>query len=104
LHPKDVSNHTYTYINMRKIQDVIKEHGLTVTEVAAKMGISRVTLSQKMAQTSFNTGSLRKVAEAIGCQLGDFFIDEMSPESLESNTIKCPKCGAAIKLNPTTDE
>ena len=62
------------------IKKVIKERGYTIEEVAKKMGISRVTLSQNMSRNP-TIGTLERIANAIGCKVVDFFQDEQSPFS-----------------------
>ena len=82
----------------RAIVDVV--HGLskgyTFEQVAEKMGITRITLTQNLGRNpTINT--LQRVADAIGCKVGDFFVDDVS-EDEGSNTIVCPKCGAKFGL------
>jgi hypothetical protein len=36
--------------------------------------------------------TLQKIANVIGCSVGDFFADELQ------NTIVCPNCGAKLEL------
>lgn len=62
------------------IKKVIKERGYTIEEVAKKMGISRVTLSQNMSRNP-TIGTLERIANAIGCKVVDFFQDEQAPFS-----------------------
>ena len=62
------------------IKKVIKERGYTIEDVAKKMGISRVTLSQNMSRNP-TIGTLERIANAIGCKVVDFFQDEQSPFS-----------------------
>lgn len=75
------------------VKSVIKEKGWTQEKVAAKMGISRITLAQNLARNpTINT--LQRIASVIGCSVGDFFRDDINPR--ESNTITCPHCGKKI--------
>ena len=75
------------------IKKVIKEHGYTIEDVAKRMGISRVTLSQNMSRNP-TVGTLERIANAINCSVGEFFADEKDA----SNTIICPHCGKKIVL------
>lgn len=77
------------------IKKVIKEHGYTIEGVAEKMGISRVTLSQNISRNP-TVMTLERIADAIGCKVGDFFADDKS--SL-TPTITCPHCGKEIRIN-----
>ena len=74
-----------------RIKEVIKKRGLTIHEVADQMGISRVGLSQHINGNP-SVEVLERIADAIGCKVGDFF------ESSDDNTITCPKCGNSIKI------
>ncbi len=75
------------------IKKVIKERGYTIEDVAKKMGISRVTLSQNMSRNP-TVGTLERIANAINCNVSEFFVDEKDA----SNTITCPHCGKMIKF------
>lgn len=78
------------------VKSVIRKKGYTFEQVAEKMGITRITLTQNLGRNpTINT--LQRVADAIGCKVGDFFVDEVSDEE-GSNTIICPKCGAKFGL------
>ena len=73
------------------VKSVIRKKGYTFEQVAEKMGITRITLTQNLGRNpTINT--LQRVADAIGCKVGDFFVDDVS-EDEGSNTIVCPICG-----------
>lgn len=74
------------------IKEAIKVKGLTVQEVADRMGISRVGLSQHINGNP-SVEVLERIAKAIGCEVGDFF------ESSRDNAITCPNCGAELRLS-----
>lgn len=71
------------------IKRVIKEKGLSVKEVADKMDISVVGLSQHINGNP-SVQVLERIAKAIGCEVGDFFA--------ATPTIICPKCGAVLEV------
>lgn len=78
------------------VKSVIRKKGYTFEQVAEKMGITRITLTQNLGRNpTINT--LQRVADAIGCKVGDFFVDDVS-EDEGINTIVCPKCGAKFGL------
>ena len=54
------------------IKRVIKSKGLTVKEVAAKMGIAKENLSVHINGNP-SVQVLERIAYAIGCEVGDFF-------------------------------
>ena len=70
------------------IKRVIKANGLTVKEVAERMGITSVGLSQHINGNP-SVEVLERIAAAVGCKVGDFFAP--------TNTITCPHCGKPIK-------
>jgi transcriptional regulator with XRE-family HTH domain len=78
------------------VKSVIRKKGYTFEQVAEKMGITRITLTQNLGRNP-TVNTLQRVADAIGCKVGDFFVDEVSDEE-GSNTIICPKCGAKFGL------
>lgn len=78
-----------------RIREVIKEKGLTTQEVADQMQISLSALNQSISGNP-SIKILRRIAEVVGCQLGEFFTDELEEQG--KNTIICPKCGARFEL------
>lgn len=59
-----------------QIKKVIKEHGLTITEVAERMGVNKGTLSNTISHRNMTINKLRKIAQAVGCSISEFFADE----------------------------
>lgn len=57
------------------VKKVIKEKGFTIEKVAEILGVNRVTLTRSLDNNP-TVGTLRRVADAIGCKVGDFFLDE----------------------------
>lgn len=56
------------------VKKVIKEKGFTINQVAEMMGKNRVTLSQTISRNP-TVETLQKIADTIGCKVGDFFTD-----------------------------
>lgn len=80
------------------IKSIIKEKGYTIQEVADKIGVNRVTLTLTL-QGNPTYKKMKEIAEAIGCNVADFFKDEMQDlGEQDENTITCPRCGARFKL------
>jgi len=71
------------------IKKVIKAHGLTVKDVAVRMGITNVGLSYHINGNP-SVEVLERVARAIGCDVRDLFDDV----SLPADSMMCPSCGA----------
>lgn len=74
------------------IKEIIKSRGLLAKDVAAKMGITPISLSYHINGNP-SVSVLRRIAEAIGCEVGEFF------DAPAKGTITCPACGTEIKLS-----
>jgi transcriptional regulator with XRE-family HTH domain len=76
---------------MMRIKEVIKENGLTVKEVANKLGMTSPSLSDAINGNP-TVEKVERIAEAIGVPISELF------ESQPSDTINCPNCGAQLSL------
>jgi transcriptional regulator with XRE-family HTH domain len=76
-----------------RILELCKEQGINQTELAEKIGLSRVGLS-KAINGNPTVETLSKIANALEVEIPDLF--ERKKE--EENTIICPKCGSKFKL------
>ncbi len=81
-----------------RIKEVIKERGMTITELADKMGINRVNLSN-MINGNPTVETLNKISNAIGCDISELF---ERPNS-DTTVLTCPKCGAKLKVTESKD-
>lgn len=83
---------------MNRIKEILKEQGVTINELADKLGISRVTLSTQINGTA-NIVSYEKIATALNVPMWQLFA---SPEEIQSqsdgSSITCPNCGKSIKI------
>lgn len=87
------------------VKRVIKERGFTLTQVSELTGIHVKTLPAMISPNrNVTVNTLRKVAEAIGCSITDFFADEAQPSSTPTISdgavpiITCPHCGHQVKV------
>lgn len=71
-----------------QIKEVIKNQGLTIQELADKMNISRVGLSQHINGNP-SVEVLERISQALGVHISELFD---KPEA-ERNSIICPNCG-----------
>lgn len=75
----------FLYNTNMQVTKVIKKYGYTIEEVAQKIGYVysaslRVCLSNKGGKPANPTlSTLRSIADAIGCSVGEFFDDERTP-------------------------
>lgn len=72
-----------------KIKDVAKAHGMTISEVANKLGVLQPQISRTINNPRITLEDMEKIANAIGCKVTDFMKEP-------SNTITCPHCGKQI--------
>lgn len=82
------------------IKTQIKNHGFTQEGVAEAMGISRIGLVKNLTGNP-TIKTLERIAEVIGCRVGDFFLDEVE---IPAPSIVCPHCGKAIKVAITAEQ
>ena len=81
------------------IKSIIKAQGYTIERIAAewesKNGkpITRGALSPSINKNP-TVETLQKIANVIGCKVGDFFSDEIN----SSKTIICPHCQKPIPV------
>lgn len=83
---------------MNRIKELLKEKGVTINELADKMGISRVTLSTQINGTA-NIASYEKIATALNVPMWQLFV---SPEEVryksDALSLTCPHCGKDINI------
>lgn len=83
---------------MNRIKEILKEQGVTINELADKLGISMVTLSTQINGTA-NIVSYEKIATALNVPMWQLFASpkEIQPQS-DGASITCPNCGKSIKI------
>ena len=74
------------------IKEAIKSRGLTINEVAERMGVNRMTLNSHINGNP-SVEILGRISDAIGCNITDLF------EQDNENVIVCPKCGTRPKVS-----
>ena len=80
-------------IDRLMIKEAMKRNGISVNEVADKMGISRVTLSTHINGNP-STEILLRIADAIGCPVTELF-EQPKKDGL---SLTCPNCGTEIHI------
>ena len=76
------------------IKKAIKSRGFEVKEIAVRMGISPVGLSQHINGNP-TVEVLERIATAVGCDVADLF------DKPESPLFTCPHCGKPITIKLT---
>ena len=75
----------------------MKEKGVTINELADKMGISRVTLSTQINGTA-NITSYEKIATALDVPMWQLFASPNEIAKEQGAGLRCPNCGAKLEL------
>ena len=78
------------------IKDVLKKYGITQIALAERLGINRVSLNATLNNPNIKLSTLDKIADAIGCDLTEFFAPA---DTADHNTITCPHCGEKLVIN-----
>ena len=78
------------------IKDVLKKYGITQIALAERLGINRVSLNATLNNPNIKLSTLDKIADAIGCDVTEFFTPA---DTAEHNTITCPHCGEKLVIN-----
>ena len=83
---------------MNRIKDILKEKGITINELAEKMGLNRVTLSSQINGTA-NIVSYEKIASALNVPMWQLFAspEEAQPKK-DGLSLTCPHCGKSINI------
>lgn len=76
-----------------RIKEVIKEKGTTVKDLAQKMGISNVGLSQHINGNP-SVEVLERIATALGVSVTELF---EQPKN-DTASLTCPHCGKSIEI------
>lgn len=80
-----------------RIKEVIKEHGLTIGEVANRMNIHRISLHNHLVGNP-SVEVLSRIASAIGCKITDLFAQSQEDIKGGEVVITCPKCGSKVVI------
>ena len=82
---------------MLQIKEALKQRGLKQNDLAERLGINRVSLSRLLSdKNDMRISTIKKIADAIGCDVAEFFKPEVTEEH---NTITCPHCGEKLVIN-----
>lgn len=82
-----------------RIKELCGEKGVSIVELAKRIGMSRVSISNMIAgRQSPPVDTLDKIADALGVEAWELLKspDEIMPK-MESH-LTCPKCGAKLQL------
>ena len=85
-----------------EISKVIRNHGLTNVKVAEMLGTSAASFGNLISPNrNITVNNLRKIAQAIGCDITEFFEDEVTVQTQQAPepTTVCPHCGKPIHID-----
>ena len=75
-----------------RIKELLREQGLTMGDLAEKIGVAQASLSRMLGDNGNPTyDMLVKMVNALGLEMQDLFVTDKT-------RITCPKCGARFKL------
>lgn len=77
---------------MLRVQEICKIQGITMQQLAKKMGITYQALYASVSGNP-TIGKLKEIAEVLGVNITDLL-----DEDKENNIIICPHCGKRIKI------
>lgn len=79
-----------------QVKEIIKRQGYTLSQLAEQMHITTSAVSQSVNNDNIPISKLREIAQIIGCEVADFFADEVSTNG---HQIICPHCGKSLTIN-----
>lgn len=64
------------------IKNIMSKYHLTQAELAERLGMNRVSVSRLLSdKNDMRISTIKKLANAIGCNITDFFADEIEPDT-----------------------
>lgn len=73
-----------------RIKELLRERNMTQVDLANKLGVTKITLSQNIARNNFTLSKLEEIAAALECRVIDLFDN--------SYEVECPHCGHKIEI------
>ena len=87
-----MSKEENTGIYLPRIKELCKERGIGISELAEKVGMTRVSIGNFIAGRQWpSSKALIKIADALGVDFSELFAPKR-------NTFTCPNCGAEIEV------
>lgn len=79
-----------------RIKEILKEKGITLSQLADTMGVSRQALSRQVAGKLL-VEKAEEIANALNVPMWQLFASSEEVQK-ENNNIVCPHCGNSIKV------
>ena len=77
---------------MLRIKELCKLSGITITQLAERVGMMQPSLSRIIKGGNTTTSTLEMIADALSVPMSELF------EQPTKDTINCPNCGIKLKL------
>ena len=77
---------------MLRVKEICKEKGLTIANIANRMGIKAPALSRIINGSNTTTDTLNKIASALNVPISELF------DQPAADIVNCPYCGNKIKV------
>lgn len=86
--------------NKVRIKEICKEKGMTLEQLAGKLGILRTSLAQAMSRNNFSVEKLNEIADALSVPVWQLFVspEEVAASSSSASTLVCPHCGKPLHI------
>lgn len=75
-----------------RIKEIAKSRGLTLEQLAEKLGIRRTSLSQALTRNVFSIEKLSEIADVLDVEIPELF------EASQPSSMKCPHCGKPLTI------
>lgn len=79
-----------------RVKEICKQKGMTLAQLAEKMGIQANSLSVALVRGTMNINTLERMADALEVEIPELF--EVYSASSIGVTSVCPHCGEPIKV------
>ncbi len=87
---------------MIDIKKVVKNHNMTMKQVAEGVGVTQQAISQ-MLTGKVSLERLKDIARVVGCSVSELVADTDEEVQEPSTTIVCPHCGKELKIVKADD-
>lgn len=88
---------------MTRIKEILREKGMTVNDLADKVGVSRQALS-KQIKGKMLVETADKIATALGVPLWQLFASPSEVKAGGEGVYVCPECGARLRVSVKKEE
>jgi transcriptional regulator with XRE-family HTH domain len=75
-----------------RIKEIAKSRGITLEQLADKLGIRRTSLSQALTRNVFSIEKLSEIADVLDVEIPELF------EASQPSSMKCPHCGKPVNV------